>query len=203
MVAPPDITALRRRLWQAGFRPIEIYSHDAGVSDAGKRPIGNAWQERARRDPPAAVVEPVSTLGLNTGILSDALRALDIDIDDTAVARQVQDVALRLLGGAPIRWRSNSARCLLLYRADEGAPQKAVCKGRFGKVEVLGRGQQICRVWRAPDRGSVASHRSGDARVVAADCGGGVAGGQFPLRRCTRDRRQISNASAAGQTTDG
>ena len=46
------VASLRARLAVAGFRPVALYTNE-------KRPFGNAWQERARRDPPeAAEVKP-------------------------------------------------------------------------------------------------------------------------------------------------
>jgi bifunctional DNA primase/polymerase-like protein len=160
-----DVAALRSQLWEAGFRPLAIYSQDADVSDAGKRPIGTSWQERARRNPPAAVVEHVEAVALNTGVLCDGLRALDIDIDDTAVAAQVQRLALRTLGEAPTRWRPNSRRRLLLYRAAEGEPRKNFCKGKFGAVEVLGRGQQFVAYGVHPTGAALAWHPADPAAV--------------------------------------
>ena len=48
-----------------------------------------------------------------------------------------------MLGPAPVRWRADSARRLILYRAAESIPGKLTLKGPYGKIEVLGGGQQF------------------------------------------------------------
>ena len=47
------------------------------------------------------------------------------------------------LGDAPRRYRGNSGRCLLLFRAAEGEPRKVSISGKLGKIECLGHGQQF------------------------------------------------------------
>jgi AraC-like DNA-binding protein len=142
-VTPKLVARFRRQLWQGGYRPVAIYSANAPVDDAGKRPTGERWQERARRDPPAVVVEPIEPIALNTGILTDGLRAVDLDIDDPALARELREVVETRVSKTIIRWRRNSSRSLLLYRAADGAPSKRMLKGELGKIEVLGLGQQF------------------------------------------------------------
>lgn len=132
-----SLASLRIRLWDAGFRPLALHSSD-------KRPFGDAWQDRARRDPPEAATMLPSIGALNTGILCDGLRALDIDCDDSDLAQRIEDEATARFGLAPVRWRGNSGRRLLVYRATEGEPPKRVLAGTEGrKLEVLGRGQQF------------------------------------------------------------
>jgi hypothetical protein len=88
---------------------------------------------------------------LNTGILCDGLRAIDIDVDDPARAAAVDELAVAMLGLSPKRFRDNSPRKLRVYRANEGAPKKrAITSNTFKnseykleKVEVLGYGQQF------------------------------------------------------------
>lgn len=126
----------RQALWTAGYRPIPVYTTD-------KRPLGTGWTDLARGDPPAGAIHPAVPAALNTGILTDELRALDGDIDDPDIAVAVRTAAERDLGPTIMRYRSNSARFLLLYRAAQGAPAKSVLQGRHGKLEVLGYGQQF------------------------------------------------------------
>ncbi|NKE46073.1 AAA family ATPase [Roseomonas frigidaquae] len=128
-------TALRRRLWTQGFRPIALATGE-------KRPTGRAWQERARLDPPEAASRPADPAALNTGVLCDGLRVLDIDVDDVPTAERVEALAFARFGPAPVRWRENSGKRALFYRAAEGEPGKRVSAGAAGKVEVLGHGQQ-------------------------------------------------------------
>jgi hypothetical protein len=138
-----DVASIRARLWAAGFRPVAVYSAASGVIGAGKRPRGDSWQQRARTNPPAAVTERPERVALNTGILSDALRAIDLDIDRPGLAAKVREIASQMLGPTLERSRSNSSRSLFLYRAADGSPGKIVVRGALGTIEILGRGQQF------------------------------------------------------------
>ncbi|CAB4147375.1 DNA primase/polymerase, bifunctional, N-terminal [uncultured Caudovirales phage] len=140
---PQQVFALRQQLWDAGFRPVPIYSPDAQHNAAGKAPRGADWGDKARLDPPAATVQAPSLDALNTGILCDGLRAIDIDIDNPTIAHSIRAKCFDMFGETAMRYRTNSPRALLVYRAAEGAPPKRVLTGTFGKVEVLGRGQQF------------------------------------------------------------
>jgi RecA-family ATPase len=107
------------------------------------RSHSNAWQQRARQNPPGAVIEPVNDAALSTGILCDGLRAIDIDVDNSAIASEVERIAYGILGTCPARRRADSYRALLLYRAASGEPCKRTIEGTAGSVEVLGHGQQF------------------------------------------------------------
>jgi hypothetical protein len=131
-----DVTNLRRSLWEAGFRPIAVYSRD-------KRPRGIDWANRARSNPPEAACSFAESSSFNTGILCDGLRAIDIDVDDELYAARLESLALELLGATFVRHRENSARRLLLYRAADGNPAKRVLRGARGQIEILGQGQQF------------------------------------------------------------
>jgi hypothetical protein len=130
------VMSKRQELWHFGYRSVAVYTKD-------KRPFGIDWTGRARRNPPEAANVPPFDDALNTGILCDGLQAVDIDIDDHAKASEVEQLAKQLLGLAPVRKRADSARVLLPYRAAHGEPGKRKIEGAYGKVEVLGRGQQF------------------------------------------------------------
>lgn len=68
---------------------------------------------------------------------------MDIDIDDEHRSQEVCAHAWSILGAAPVRSRTGSARRLMLYRALEGEPRKRTVNVHGGKVEVLGSGQQF------------------------------------------------------------
>jgi hypothetical protein len=146
-VAAPDlklISALRAELWDAGYRPLAVYSHDhVDRARAGKAPLGAQWRERALRDPPEAAALPAVAHAANTGVLCDGLRAVDIDVDDRNIAGELRALAQQMLGDTIIRTRENAGRCLLPYRAAEGSPRKKTLPGRHGKIEILGEGQQF------------------------------------------------------------
>src|SRR5260370_21738498 len=85
---PPPLTPikkLRDQLWQNGYRPLAVYDPEAPVRNAGKRPVGAGWEERARQNPPAAFLDQVRPDARNTGILPDGLRAFHFALHDDAV----------------------------------------------------------------------------------------------------------------------
>jgi hypothetical protein len=137
---PPNletVAVLRARLWDAGFRPVALKTGD-------KMPLAEEWPERARRNPPADAVDRPQLDKLNTGILADGLRIVDIDVDNEERAGRLRALTLAMLGNdALIRTRTGSSRCALIYRAAEGSPRKRSIVGNFGKIEVLGYGQQL------------------------------------------------------------
>ena len=147
-MSAPDLVAIgatRGRLWDAGYRPLAVYSHDHSDRDrAGKAPLGAAWTERARRNPPEAITLPAVAHAANTGLLCDGLRVIDVDVDEAEPAGHVRACIIAMFGDdVPIRYRENSSRCAALLRAASGSPGKRVLAGRLGKIEVLGHGQQL------------------------------------------------------------
>ncbi len=144
-----DPEALRAALFEAGYRPVPVYTWNWDTVGAGKRPLGNEWQIEARKPIPFCVTHRAVPHALNTGILCDGLRAVDIDIDDPDRADKVKSLAIEMLGDAPMRWRGNSPRLLLAYRAAEGEPSKRHLTGEghskehSNKIEILGLGNQF------------------------------------------------------------
>src|SRR5665213_2171748 len=149
-----SVSAVRVQLWDSGFRPVPIVNFDASGPSPGKRPLGEAWREAALKAPPFCVVNPAVAFALNTGLLADGLRPIDIDIDDPAIAARVSAMAVDRFGEAPIRMRRNSPRCTILYRAAAGAPGKVAITGKDHapdnslKIEILGAGQQFVAMGR-------------------------------------------------------
>lgn len=138
-----SVQVLRGKLWSNGYRPVGVYGVDQDCRSPGKQPEGCAWQDRARQNPPEAAVQPATPDALNTGLLCDGLRAIDVDVDDVALAADVRCLAALTLGETIVRTRTNTGRCLLVYRAAGGGPRKRALNGLSGKIEVLGRGQQF------------------------------------------------------------
>lgn len=138
-----EVWSIRRQLWASGYWPIAVYGPESKVNAPGKQPVGKNWQVRLEGAEPSVVTEPPAVNAFNTGILCNGLRAIDVDIDDREIVEKVKALASTILGGAPIRYRSDSAHCLMLFRAAVGEPCKLVISGTTGKVEVLGRGQQF------------------------------------------------------------
>src|SRR5262245_33951990 len=88
------VTALRAELWGAGYRPVPVFNADADVTLPGKQPLSKAWQIDARRDPPFCATSPAVAHALNTGVLADGLRPVDIDINDRELAVHVRTMAI-------------------------------------------------------------------------------------------------------------
>ena len=148
------VASLRSRLWESGFRPVAVYNIKSGEENSGKAPKGLVWQERARQTPPEGAESSPEPDALNTGILCDGLRAIDLDIEDATIVGQIKAAVLSRWGEAPIRYRTNSPRILIVYRAAEGEPPKRKIAGPRHKLEVLGHGQQFVafgRHWSGAD----------------------------------------------------
>lgn len=135
-----SIRELRSQLVANGFRPVPVRTGD-------KRPVGFGWADRARRGEPIPATDPGAA---NTGLLGDGLRILDVDLDHPEKAAEIERLAFELLGRGPTRIRDNSARRAIIYRAESGAPPKRKIEGEFGKLEILGAGQQLLAFGKHP-----------------------------------------------------
>lgn len=135
---------LRAALWfDKGFRPVAVRNAVVGDKTTGKRPKGDEWQIRARQTVPETAMSSPTIDALNTGILCDGLRPIDIDVDDPALVNDIGSLVTEMFGAAPVRFRGDSPRALVLYRAAEGEPRKRQINCARGKVEVLGMGNQF------------------------------------------------------------
>lgn len=216
---PPGIetvAAIRMRLWETGFRPVPILNADARVPSPGKQPLAVNWRADALRDPPACLAFPPVAHALNSGILCDGLRAFDLDIDDPDLAKRCRAMVLDRFGEAPVRWRRNSSRCLILLRAAIGTPPKIVITGASHskaaacKIEVLGAGQQFVAFGRhdsgaalewlpeAPGEATLASLPAVTEEAVFAflDEVASLIGAEPPVRANGRDHHAAAEAQA-------
>ena len=137
--SPTDAaTDFRRAVWMNGFRPVPVRTGE-------KRPAGTDWPKVALGylPPCLKVGAHARSDALNTGILCDGFRVIDIDVDDAVIVGQIEALARDLLGDALVRFRANSPRVALVYRAADGAPPKRALSGEHGQIEVLGSGQQF------------------------------------------------------------
>ena len=150
MGAAEDIVSQREALWRSGYRPLAVYNIDARVNSPGKQPKGFAWQREALLNPPGCVSRAPDGDAMNTGVMANGYRVIDLDIDDREASAQLADLASSMLGRAPTRYRENSGRRLMVYRAAQGEPGKRSIKGAIGKVEVLGKGQQFVAYGKHP-----------------------------------------------------
>ena len=121
---------IRDALWANEYRPVRIR---AGL----KFPTEDNWHSDAKLNPPKAVTDGPDAAYPNTGIVTAGLRVLDIDLNDPETVTQIAAYALDSIGHAPIRYRANSNRLLLPYRAAEGAPRKRKCWNRQDRKSVV------------------------------------------------------------------
>ena len=115
------VSELRARLWSAGYRPVPVFNaNHTGINSPGKQPLGDKWQLHARMDPPFCVTSHAVPHALNTGVLADGLRPLDLDIDNPEKARECQR------RGKPDVWR---------YPHAEVAVTRPVCSCCAGRLK--------------------------------------------------------------------
>lgn len=111
----------------------------------GKVPHIPGWQHM-QITPTLVASWTRSHLG-NLGLRTARYPAVDLDVEDAALADEFERVALVTLGSTARRTRANTARRLLLFRL-EGAPFGKVAitfttpAGERAKVEILANGQQ-------------------------------------------------------------
>jgi hypothetical protein len=131
-------TACRRRLLAAGYSPLPVN---------GKAPPVPGWQDIVATNDIISAWEDKYPDATNTGILTGNTPAIDIDVLDSDVADEVQQIAERLIGTNAVRTGQAPKRAML-FRTDEpfdkvSTPVFISPDGRTHKVEILGRGQQI------------------------------------------------------------
>jgi hypothetical protein len=131
-------TAYRRRLLAAGYSPLPVN---------GKAPPVPGWQDIVATNDIISAWEDKYPDATNTGILTGNTPAIDIDVLDSDVADEVQQIAERLIGTSAVRTGQAPKRAML-FRTDEpfdkiSTPIFISPGGRAHKVEILGRGQQI------------------------------------------------------------
>jgi hypothetical protein len=112
---------------------------------AGKKPLVKGWSTwHGTRE----YMERLEKAGHNFGMLSRKYPVIDIDVTLSGLATIARDLALEMLGPAPVRSRAKSSKCLLMYRTDDELLRKRrfVFKDQQGTehaVELLATGQQF------------------------------------------------------------
>jgi len=85
-------------------------------------------------------------------IQTRTLRALDIDVEDAALAETIQADIQGFLEwvGLPLRYRANSSKCLLPFKLLGDLPKRVIRLGDKGIIELLGTGQQFVAIGTHP-----------------------------------------------------
>lgn len=140
-------------------KPTPFASHAQQLVDLGysvvpirpgeKRPVGAAWQTAyLRQDEILAQVKEYATYGV--GILTRGLAAIDLDIYDKKLSREMRAYVLSALGveEAPTRVGMVPKMLILCSRAEGEMPKMASsywrdAEGVMHRIEVLGDGQQF------------------------------------------------------------
>ncbi len=132
MSSPSVIQSYRASLWSAGYRPLPVINGTKRASEKG-------WQHLSKLSPPPCVAAWPDSATFSTGVYcGEELVAVDIDVDDAALAEQVYNVAASYLGHAPMRYRDGSARRLMIYRNGEPKRRfKTISAGDGRNVDFL------------------------------------------------------------------
>ena len=113
-----------------------------GIPKANGMWAGYSWR---KHDPSSSDIEQWLSFKANIGLRSSRFPGIDIDVLDEALAKEIEDVAVYILGLAPRRIGLPPRR-LLIYRCNTTFPKMALrfetdAKQEF-LVEVLAEGQQ-------------------------------------------------------------
>ena len=131
-------TAYRKRLLAAGYLPLPVN---------GKAPPIKGWPDIEATDVLIDRWANEYADATNTGIITHRTPAVDIDVLDTVVADELQELAERMIGKSAVR-TGRAPKRAMLFRADKplskvSTPIFVSPDGRAHKVEILGWGQQI------------------------------------------------------------
>jgi hypothetical protein len=142
------LSDLRLRLLANGYEPLPITGPGEPVKSAGKRPRLPEWQHVPITPPAVRSWSREYARDTNTGIRCGRLLGVDIDILSADLARQVEDLALAMLGATPLRRIGRAPKVLLAYRAEgeqpkAETPEFVLPDGSKAQVEVLAKGQQF------------------------------------------------------------
>jgi Protein of unknown function (DUF3987)/Primase C terminal 2 (PriCT-2)/Bifunctional DNA primase/polymerase, N-terminal len=152
-----QITELRLQLRSNGYSPIPVYSPDAvgpNIKSPGKQPCCGGWQELG-----GATAQTITDwakiyrAGTNTGILTEYVVGVDIDVLHPELADKLLVRALEIFGPTPLRRIGRAPKILLCYRLEGPCGKLSTPDFLFGddiknkdaraKVEILARGQQF------------------------------------------------------------
>jgi hypothetical protein len=141
-----DVLALRKRYWANGYRPVAIWNPEVRIVNAGKRPVGKGWQDAARMTPPRDAVNAPNPQALNTGILCDEVRAVDVDVLEPSVVEEIIGSVESKLGSSLVRI-GRAPKAAIVYRALNPFNKIETSEFTLGQgkaqVEILARGQQF------------------------------------------------------------
>lgn len=154
-----DPTSLRLRLLENGFAPIPIKSPDHSArKGAGKAPLLQGWQQVSAETLTPDIIRSWRSRPdeNNTGLVCGLLVAVDIDAPAAAIAEQLHQKALEVLGPSPFLRIGRAPKLAILYRSAAPVQKRAtqalyLPDGTKLQVEILGAGQQLVGFGIHPD----------------------------------------------------
>lgn len=128
--------AIAQTLHRLGFHPTPLKGKKPALPRKWQRPGSNSdiaqWSTRYA--------------SANTGILTGAVVAVDIDIINSDEADEAQEICFNILGHSDFIRFGQAPKRMLFYRTD--TPQRKLIAG---KVEIMGQGQQVAVYGMHPD----------------------------------------------------
>jgi hypothetical protein len=132
-----EVWQLRKTYLDNGYPPVAI-------NNGEKFPKEYRWQIHAFDRIPPAIRSLPDVNKLSTGIVCTGLLPIDIDVDNPDRNYRISEYFDATYGCAPMRWRTNSPRVLLLYDSERIRSKVALHNKATGdRIEFLGNGQQF------------------------------------------------------------
>ena len=145
---PVHLTAADdRRLIENGYSPIPISMPDPANDNAGKAPFVQGWRDGDITVERLVAMRQAHPDHPGTGIRTDNVIGIDIDIVDVELAKAFADLVEQVLGDSPLI-RRGSKGFLAVYGVDSTIGKISIApvdkeKAKFARVEILGNGQQF------------------------------------------------------------
>ena len=173
-----NVRTLRQACWANGYRPIAIWSPGASRQDRpadqrGRQAAAGRGLATARAArPPDAVTGSISSLALNTGILTGTIAGIDVDVLAPWLADAVVHRIEHMLGPTPLTRTGRPPKMLLVYRLERplpklSTPEMFLPDASKVQVEILGEGQQFVCDGLHPDTGQPYRWTDGSPADVA------------------------------------
>src|SRR4051812_37436290 len=107
------VTSIRVNIHRLGWRPVPVYSPDAAVKSAGKRPFLDDWLNVSAGADEETVrswssLRAAGNTGILTGTSGGGVVAVDIDVLVHEISAEILDLSREMLGETPL-WRIGKA----------------------------------------------------------------------------------------------
>jgi hypothetical protein len=148
-------------LFRNGYLPVPVSSPWVDCKSAGKRPLMSDWRQKcaeATEEDIASWEAGYRNCG-NTGILTNNLRAIDIDVYDADLAGKLLELAFQHFGPTPLVRTGQAPKVLAVWAAADHCGKQAteeyvLPNGKKARIEILATGQQFVGFGEHPDTGT-------------------------------------------------